>query len=297
MGQEIPTLINVCGAGRSGTTMLGLMLGNAPDAFSCGEVYALFRPWRLHHFQPLCACGKDPCPYWEKLRTCPEHVFHREVLHRLNVSYVIDSSKPISWVLDNNDWAAQCGIGVANLLVWKDPIGLAYSHWKRGEGIHAWRSVFVKYYARFFQARLPFVAVSYNQLVKDPPTKLRQICGAVGMEYFPGKERFWEKEHHHLFGSGGVRRQVRSRESKIRSTESFPSQFLRQTDELSQEIERDREVQTILRRLTELEVSLNDHNMVRVYDRGTSPPTRRPVWYYWDWLKRRYRRRVPRPFP
>jgi hypothetical protein len=43
-------LILVCGAARSGTTMLDLMLGNSPDVFSYGEIYALFRPFRTHHF-------------------------------------------------------------------------------------------------------------------------------------------------------------------------------------------------------------------------------------------------------
>jgi hypothetical protein len=34
----LPGLVYVLGAGRSGTTLLDVVLGNAPDAFSCGEI-------------------------------------------------------------------------------------------------------------------------------------------------------------------------------------------------------------------------------------------------------------------
>jgi hypothetical protein len=37
--------------------MLDLMLSNTPAGSSCGEIYAMFRPWRLHHRHPACACG------------------------------------------------------------------------------------------------------------------------------------------------------------------------------------------------------------------------------------------------
>ena len=73
-------LVMVCGAARSGTTMLDLMLGNAEDAFSCGEIYALFRPFRTHHFDPECTCGSRDCDTWRQLRAVPEADFHRSVL-------------------------------------------------------------------------------------------------------------------------------------------------------------------------------------------------------------------------
>ena len=68
----MPTLIKICGAARSGTTMLDLMLGNASDAFSCGEVNARFRPWRSHHFNPECRCGQNPCQIWAEIADVPE---------------------------------------------------------------------------------------------------------------------------------------------------------------------------------------------------------------------------------
>lgn len=257
------TLINICGAGRSGTTMLDLMLGHAPDAFSCGEVYAWFRPWRDGHYELDCPCGENPCPYWEKIKNVPENLFHKQVCEKLNVNFVIDSSKDLLWVTDNNKWAELNGIKVVNILLWKNPVSLAYSHWKRVKGLKRWlrlsfrwRKGFIKYYNQFFDSGLSFRAVNYNELVQNPKDKLSEICKIVGMEYFEGKEKFWNKQHHHLFGSSSVRRQAESRSSKIQNTENFPTKFLDQVERLSEEIKKDVKVQNILEILKKHDVSL-----------------------------------------
>jgi LPS sulfotransferase NodH len=77
------TLILVCGTARSGSTMLDVMLGNAPDAFSCGEVSSWFRPYRKQHFQIECHCGQRPCPIWEKIKDIPENIFHASMAKEL----------------------------------------------------------------------------------------------------------------------------------------------------------------------------------------------------------------------
>jgi hypothetical protein len=176
----VATLINVCGATRSGTTMLDLMLGNAPDAFSCGEVYAWFRPWKMHHFGLECRCGENPCPIWESIKNVPENQFHAIVFRELGVKFVIDSSKELCWLIDTQKWAVANGIKVFKLLLWQNPINLAYSHWKRDRGLADWRSEFVKYYTKFFETGLPFRSVCCDDLVSNPQGKLEEICAAGG---------------------------------------------------------------------------------------------------------------------
>ena len=125
----------VCGASRSGTTMLDLMLGNSDSEFSCGEIYALFRPYRTHHFNPDCCCGAKHCLVWNKLSKLNESEFHAAALAQTGIHHVVDSSKDLNWVLDSNRWASHQDIPVKNVLLWKQPIDLAYSHWKRGRPI------------------------------------------------------------------------------------------------------------------------------------------------------------------
>ena len=176
---NINKIINICGTARSGSTMVDLMLGNDPRAFSFGEVHAWFV-----HFEPTTTklfvqCGKNNCP-WEKLKTLKEHEFHHKCFELLDVNILVDSSKNMPWVIDSNIRARQNGIEVHNTL-FKEPVSFYYSFWKRGVSIeHAKKQEFVKYYKRFFQSNIPFIAVNCNKLVADQATILERLCEVLG---------------------------------------------------------------------------------------------------------------------
>ena len=60
-------VVFVAGAGRSGTTLLDLMLGQVPGFFSCGELaYVWDRSFREDQ---LCGCGErfHACPFWTEV--------------------------------------------------------------------------------------------------------------------------------------------------------------------------------------------------------------------------------------
>ena len=206
------TPVNVCGPGRSGTTMLDLMLGTPAEAFSCGEAVAAFQPRRPEHAHLVCSCGEDPCPVWERLRAGPVEQFHRRVADTLGVERVIDSSKWFGWVRDANRWGADSGMRVVNLLIWKEPLELAFSWWKRGELPADEEAIwcYVQYHARLLDAGFPVVSVPYADLADDPAGVLASTCRAIGLPYEPGQERFWTTQHHNLFGSSRARRNAAS---------------------------------------------------------------------------------------
>jgi len=290
----VATLIHIYGTARSGSTMLDLMLGNVPNAFSCGEVSAWFRPYRRHHFTIDCPCGQNPCSVWERIAHVPESRFHATVIRELGVSFVIDSSKDLCWLIDAQKWAAAGQIQTVNLLLWKDPIDLVYSHWKRGQGLTLWRKEFIKCYSRFFETDLQFTAVNYNALANNPQQVLRAICAAIGMPCPEGKERFWEKEHHYLFGSLGVRRQVQSRDSAIKDRPGFPPEFQARRNFLEEQIAKDSAVQEILAILKQADVVSHAG-----YINGSRPVWSKqlsPVWLYGKRMIRLLRRYVPENF-
>lgn len=271
--------------------MLDLMLGNASDAFSCGEIHAWFRPWRPHHFEIDCPCGEIPCPVWKKLLSTPENQIHAKIISEFGLKFVIDSSKHLCWVIDTQEWATENGITTTNLLLWKNPINLAYSYWKRGHDLAYWRRVFVRYHSRVFEIGLPFLAVNYNDLVINPQMKLGEICKAVGMAYFEGKERFWEKKHHHLFGSGGIRKQVETGNSIITAKETFSNEFDTHIGILQEQIAADRKVQHILEILRQFDVSSIDGENISIQSFLPKKPL--PFWYY----RKKMIRRLQRIFP
>jgi hypothetical protein len=277
-------LINICGTARSGSTMVDLMLGNDLRAFSLGEVHAWFRPFRTHHFKIVCSCGENNCP-WDKLKDLSELEFYQKCFSILDVDILVDSSKSLPWVIDNNIRARKEGFSVYNILLYKDPVSFFYSFWKRGISIeHARKYEFIIYYKRFFQANLPFISLNYNQLVSDPAKTLEQLCQILSIPYFEGKEKFWEKEHHHLFGSRGTRRQVENSKSKIRKNDEYPDEFKKIIPAIESDNENDKLFQSILSNLKAHEMQEIDLLNNTVY---------KPIWYYPLKVKQKIRRQFP----
>ncbi|SER78589.1 hypothetical protein SAMN05421690_10771 [Nitrosomonas sp. Nm51] len=291
----MPKLIKVCGASRSGTTMLDLMLGNSTDVFSCGEVVAWFRPWRHHHFKLECQCGQSPCSVWKQIAYVQANDFHENVFSKLNVNFVVDSSKDLCWVLDSQEWATSKGIDTYNILIWKNPVNLAYSHWKRGKGLDHWQQEFISYHDRFFKSNLPFRAVNYNELVEDSQKMLSVICNCLEMPYFEGKERFWENQHcHYLFGSGVTAKQVSEKSSKIWHKDNFPPEFKKHIHALEKEVGQNARIQQILSVLKKNNIKYNlDYSE---QDKKFTPQKPYPLWYYGKKTKQMFKRYFPESY-
>jgi hypothetical protein len=269
--------------------MLDLMLGNSPDAFSCGELGCFYRPVKSHHFSPNCVCATNPCPIWSRLVDVSPKRAHATLARELGVRFVIDSTKELSWLVDTYGWARRAGLSIRTVLIWKDPVDLAFSYWKRGHSLGFWRSYFVNYHTRLLSLGIPFVSTNYGQLVSTPGPTLERICGSVGMDYLPGRERFWEKPQHELVGSLGVRRQVQAGSSSIQA-EGYPADFAAHVPELHEQIRADQSVQDVIRRLLEVEAG-----RLADWDRPVRalPLRKCRAWYVKARAEKLYRRRFP----
>ena len=223
---ESKQIILIGGLSRSGSTMFDLMLGNDPNGFSCGEVYAWFRKRKPHHHFIDCPCGQDPCPKWDIISKYKEENFHRKTLRNLSLDFIIDSSKNAPWLRsinqyykDNNDFQ------VVNFLIYKQPMNIWHSFWKRHNSIDRFLQSWINYHQWIFSLNFNnFYTISYESLIENPSESLKTICETIDIPYFEGKERFWEGEHHHLFGSLGTRNQLKSKNPtlyKIEYQENF----------------------------------------------------------------------------
>ncbi len=288
------SLVNVMGTGRSGSTMLHLMIGNGSDSFPCGEISDLYWPMRRHHFRWVCPCTSEPCPVWPKLDGLPKERFHSEAVIRLGVESIVDNSKSLVWVLKNQHWASAEGLDVFNVAIWKSPIELAYSYWKRGRDPMDWRTPFVHYYGRMFSIGLPTMTVSLADLTDSPDATLDRICTLLGLPYSSGRSHFWEREHHHLYGSRSVRDQIRAGTGWTERDRQFPREFEQLAPRISELIGSDDQVQCVLQGLHDRDInnpvsgsSSRDFNHTGLY----------PWWYYVKRARRFIGRRFPKDPP
>lgn len=284
-------LVMIIGASHSGTTLLDLMLGNHPETFSCGEVYAYFRPWRKHHYYAKCGCGKDPCPVWDKLMAVPEDGFHQAAASLPGINHVVDSSKDLSWVLKSSEWARRSGMHVRHVVIWKEPIQLAYSHWKRKQPLNSFRHDFLVYYGRFLKLGLPFVSVNFDTLVSNPAETIRKLCELVGLPWREGQEEFWNKEHHQLFGAASTGQQASAGNSRIETRKDYPEQFLSKYEPLLSDLANNSRFLEIIAALEEKEIGKDS---VPSFTGRANPP--KPLWYYMHAIKRVFFRRFPKEY-
>lgn len=283
---KMKTLINICGTARSGSTLLDLILGNDEKGFSLGELYAWFRPFREHHFKIKCSCDGTNCP-WDKLIKFKEENFYENAFRILNAEFLVDSSKDIPWVIDNNLLSKKNGFKVFNILLYKEPVSFFYSFWKRGVSIQKAReNEFKKYYKRFFETRLPFVSINYNDFVANPNTTIQKLCALLKIPYFEGKINFWDKQHHHIFGSMGTRKQTEEKASIIQSSEDYPIDYQNIIPQIKEEIRNDILFYNILEKLKFYD--LNHHNEI-----APSEKIKKPYWYYYLKNKQKIKKHFP----
>jgi hypothetical protein len=208
-------------------------------------------------------------------------------MDRWGVQYLSDSTKRLSWVVDANRWAAAAGFRVVNLVIWKDPITHAYSHWKRGTPILDAHRRFVRYHERFLGLRLPFAAVHYDDFTRSPAAHLAEACRVADVPYFAGKEQFWTTRHHNLFGNEGTRGQVGKTEGGIRPPGPFPIEFLQDMEVFVASRGHDTRQRRVIEALKRFDLGKVDPG---AFDRARRPPglvTR--YWYYEHWIKQSYR--------
>ncbi len=245
-------IIFIGSASRSGSTLLDMILGNDPNGFSLGEVYAHHLPWRDNHFNSICTCGDNECDIRKSLNTLRPSTLYSSIFESMKKSFIVDSSKVIFWILRGNRLAKKKGFDAINILIYKDPLSLAFSHFKRGEPIKI--SHYYDYYSQFFETEMPFISVNYNEFVNESPNSLKTICEYCDIPFFPKKINFWEAEQHHYFGSSSVRRTKRENNPKLRKSDVYPNEFIKLIPELEATFTANINLQKVLSKLKEHDV-------------------------------------------
>ena len=197
-------ILFIGGSSYSGSTMLDMMLSNSAKGFSVGEVHALFRPFRPHHFKPVCGCGNADCVIWEQIRDEGEEQLYQTVFDKFkNVEYIVDSSKDPFWIEKQSHRLSKQGFKVHHILIWKNPVDFFASMLKRNRtgAMKAW----INYYRLYLSLIGHFIPVSYTELATNSSQSLLEICKKSGIDFQLDMQNYWKKKHHTLFGNDSAK--------------------------------------------------------------------------------------------
>ncbi|USR91100.1 sulfotransferase [Phormidium yuhuli AB48] len=237
------SVVFIIGIGRSGSTLMDLMLGSHPRAFSLGEISKL--PDFVKRGKRLCVL--EDSYFWQEQFTETErqnlargmsgHRLHRHIplklerwvrgwlgndailnpysrlFEKIDADVLVDSSKYFSWL--NQRLAArefrQQWLQPFLIHMVRDGRAVVNSYLRiyPDKGIEGLTQHWLNELDQKNKIydRYPSdrkMMVHYEALASDPEGTLKQVCDAVGLEFRPDMIEFWKHPHHHVVGSSGI---------------------------------------------------------------------------------------------
>lgn len=207
--RQCKKVVFIVGAGHSGTTLLGMMLGTHRDALFASEVLNcqyLDDETRPIHKRTCRVCGPR-CKVWSGIKG--EVGIYDELAKRSGRSIVIDSSKkPVQWV--ERQIPKLLDRDISLVYIKRDVRAIVASHLRKKPErtvlsilkgwmyqVEACESLYEKFPDKT-------ASVQYELLAKDPEKTLKQLCEAIDYEYVVEMLYPWDADHHPLRGNAGT---------------------------------------------------------------------------------------------
>ena len=209
------TRTKVCfigGAGHSGSTLLGMILGSHSLCFYAGEAAKsrfLGDSNRVLRKRVCKLCGAQ-CPVWGDFEVTENPDLYEQIARRVGAPLVVDSSKDLEWVAGHlarpSESAAlpyyiflhRDGRAVINSRVRKYPNVDAAVH------IERWTDQIRRSQAFYEGFDRPKLIVRYEALATDPAGVTQTICDFLGIPFEAEMLAFYRHAHHPLGGNNGT---------------------------------------------------------------------------------------------
>ncbi|WP_203292220.1 sulfotransferase family protein [Maricaulis parjimensis] len=207
-----PVSVMICGAGHSGSTLLGMILGSHSRAFYMGEggkaryLGDEKKPLRKR----VCKiCGED-CPVWSGFEWDGTAPLHAAASAHVGKPVIIDSTKDEAWIQARAEETLSVGGRAVLILLGRDGRAVVNSRIRKypdrdPEGqIQDWVDKMTTSEALFEAFEGPKIRIRYEDLATSTESVARALCAVIGLDYEPGMLRFAETEQHVLGGNSGT---------------------------------------------------------------------------------------------
>lgn len=211
-GVALKSAVMICGAGHSGSTLLGMLLGRADGAFYVGEgakaryLGDMSKPLRKRACK---VCGDD-CPVWSGLTWDGEEPLYPLVAAHAGVPTIVDSTKRPEWIEARADETWASGATPHLILLLRDGRAVVNSRIRKyperpvADLVEDWMRQMADSRALFDAFRGPKLEVRYEALAADPETVMSRVCDFAGLTYAPAMLDIAGGEHHPLGGNNGT---------------------------------------------------------------------------------------------
>ncbi|MEA5420879.1 sulfotransferase [Spirulina sp. CCNP1310] len=208
----------IAGTGHSGSTLLGLLLGNHSTSFFCGEgnksqyIGKENAPARKRFCK---FCGPD-CPIWGQLVLNPEQDLYEQLAQRIwekqhqEKTLMIDSTSGSYWIRQQWQQLEQTAAQPYLVFLQRDGRGVVNSYRRKYpqrdfiEIIQDWLDNIHKAQTLFNEFNGPKIIIHYEDLAVNTHGVLKSLCEFLEIAYEPEMINFGNSEYHVLGGNNGT---------------------------------------------------------------------------------------------
>jgi hypothetical protein len=211
------------GAGHSGSTLLGLVLGSHPSIFYAGEARKslFFGNERKALRKRMCKVCGPSCRVWGELDRAPGEDLYEALSRRTGRPIVADSTKSIDWIDTQIAALKDAGVRLDMIFLGRDGRAVV------GSGVRKYPETTAREHAlkwvsqieatEALAARFPgkVTRVRYESLATSPQETIDTITHALGLEAVPAMLDPWSSEQHPLGGNAGTQSLLEGAQTRV----------------------------------------------------------------------------------
>lgn len=202
----------LAGAGHSGSTLLGLILGSHTECFYAGEAAKtrfLGNPNITERKRVCKLCGPD-CAIWGDFVVSDTVDLYEQLSLRTGKPVIIDSTKNVAWLREQHERLRPTIATASLIFLMRDGRAVLNSRLRKypdksaQEAIADWMEQIAQTRALFDAFDGPKLALHYEELATAPADATRRVCAFLALPYQPDMIQFHRHEHHPLGGNTGT---------------------------------------------------------------------------------------------
>lgn len=202
----------ICGAGHSGSTLLGLILGSHESCFYAGEANKsqfLKDPDKEVKLRYCKLCGPN-CPIWSHIEPQSEMDVYEQLSIITQKPIIIDSTKNLGWLTKQISLLSKSRARLYLIYIQRDGRAVINSRIRKYPNLDAlkliedWKNQIQLTNDLFNTFMGKKIRIHYEELAMNPSLIIRELCRFLNIKFTPQMIDYYLFNHHPLGGNTGT---------------------------------------------------------------------------------------------